>query len=370
MLSNIVAGDIKKILSADLPWQLLFGKTILVTGAGGFLPSYVVQTFAALNRLKIGPPCHIVAMVRNPERALVRLGNLNGRDDFELLPHDVVHPLAYDGPLHIIIHAASPASPKFYLKDPVGTLATNSAGTSNLLRLAYEKCCEAFLFFSSGEVCGEPPFVPFTEDDYGYLNPATIQACYAEGKRFGESMCVAWCRQYGVSTRVVRPFHAYGPTIDLNDGRVFSDFVSDILAARNLRLKSDGSAARAFCYVSDTISGVFTVLLRGADGTSYNIGNDTAYKTICDLADILVTQAFPERGLQLAFDTDQHSSNIERLPLSRSTPDISRIRKIGWEPTTGIIEGFRRTVASFEEERAGTPLRSVVSSFGTAFVSP
>jgi nucleoside-diphosphate-sugar epimerase len=292
-------------------------------------------------------------MVRDRQRAAVRLGHLIDRNDFEIIYNDVTEQININVVIDFIIHAASQASPQAYLMDPVGTLNANVMGTASMLRLAHLKRCEAFLFFSSGAVCGEPPCIPFAETDYGYLDPATVQACYAEGKRVGETMCAAWSHQFAVPTRMVRPFHVYGPGIDLSDGRVFSDFAADILAGRNLILKSDGSSTRAFCYIKDATEGFFTVLLKGKDGTPYNIGNDAAYASIRELAKILVQDAFPEKNLKLIDAAPHDVEAYKRMPLSRSRPNLAKVSALGWEPKTGIVEGFQRTIASFAP-KAGT----------------
>jgi nucleoside-diphosphate-sugar epimerase len=346
---NCLLENFSQTISAPLPWEHLFGKNILVTGAGGFLASHFVATLAHLNDQKNGPPCRIIGVVRDAKRAMRRLQHLTHREDFDLHVHDIVLPIFLDKKIDIIIHAASQASPIYYQTDPVGTLSANVTGTFNLLNLARSHNTECFLFFSSGAVYGDAPISPTTEVDYGYLDPATVQACYGEGKRAGETACVAWSHQYGLQTRIVRPGHTYGPGIDLADGRVFSDFVSDILAGRNLVLKSDGLAYRAFCYVADATEGFFTVLLKGENAKPYNVANEFAEVSMRELAEILVTEAFPEKNLGFVIDPARQSATYARSPVLRGTPDTSRLRALGWQPKTGIVEGFRRTVASFSE---------------------
>ena len=160
-----------------------------------------------------------------------------------LLVQDVCEPVALDEPIHFIVHAASQASPKYYGTDPVGTLSANVLGTYHLLNLAATHRVEAFLFFSSGEVYGQvaPERIPIRETDYGYLDPTDVRSCYGESKRMGETMCVAWAHQFGVPAKIVRPFHTYGPGMRLDDGRVFADFVADIVHDRDIVLKSDGA---------------------------------------------------------------------------------------------------------------------------------
>ena len=347
-MSSIRSQDLESILAADLPWRRLAGETVMITGAGGFLPSWFVYTLMRLNDLDRQPPCRVVAVVRDRDRALERLAPFMERGDFQLMTADLRQPVQPPFPIGYIIHAASPASPRQYMADPVGTLSVNTEGTSHLLRLARANPSACLMFVSSGEVYGQTPDGPINEDGYGYLDPTDLRSCYGEAKRAGEALCVAWSRQYGVDTRIVRPMHTYGPGISLSDGRVFADFVADILAGRDIELKSDGRARRPFCYVADAMLGYFTVLFKGETAKPYSVGNDQAVLSIRDLAELLVSRAFPERGLKVKF-SDPGGGAEKASPIQGSTPDISRLRALGWAPRTDPVAGFQRTVRSFEE---------------------
>ena len=225
----IIDSDIARILERELPWQDLNGSTVILSGASGFLAAYMLETLAALNAR--GASMRLIGLVRNLDKAQQRLGHLCA-DGVELLRQDIANPLRSDLPrADFIIHAASQASPKYYGTDPVGTIEANTTGTQQLLRHAQASGSQAFLFFSSGEIYGRPadPGQALSETDCGYLDPATLRACYAESKRLGETLCVSWHHQHGVPARIVRPFHSYGPGMDLNDGRVFADFVADVV---------------------------------------------------------------------------------------------------------------------------------------------
>lgn len=346
-MNAIILEDLDRILAAPLPWESLAGKTALVTGAGGFLPSWIVFALARLNDQGRGPPCRIIGLARSRDRASVRLGPLLGRPDLRLAQHDLSQPLPDDflegQRPDIIIHAASAAAPKAFLADPVGVMKANIFGAGALLDLARSRGCDRFLFLSSGEVHGETGDRRLDETVFGGVDPATLRACYGEAKRATETLLVAYARQYGVETRIARPLHTYGPMIDLEDGRVFSDFIADILTGRDLVLKSDGAARRPFCYAADAVLGFFTVLLQGERATPYIVGNDEAFVSIADLARILTREAFPDLGLHYRLGPASDLSS----PITGSPPDTSRLRALGWSPRTDIVEGFRRTVASF-----------------------
>jgi nucleoside-diphosphate-sugar epimerase len=348
---SVVREDLDRILNAPLAWERLAGRTVLVTGAGGFLAAWIAFVLARHNDLRPDQACRVVAMVRSRQRASARLGPLMGRRDFLLVEQDVADappPDFLDGaPADFIIHAASAAAPKTFLADPTGVIRANVLGTSHLLDLARARGCEGLLFLSSGEVHGETGAATLSETVFGYMDPATVRACYGESKRAAEALLVAHSAQFGTETRIVRPLHTYGPMIDLEDGRVFSDFVGDILARRDIVLKSDGSARRPFLYVADAMTGFFKVLFEGARATPYIVGADNTFVSIAELARILTQEAFPELGLGARFGPPSDLSS----PITGSPPDISRLRGLGWAPTTGLVEGFRRTVASFSADR-------------------
>ena len=348
MRHTVVEADLQAILAAESDWAPLAGATMVVSGAAGFLPAYMVETVLALNDRRCQKPTQVIGLVRNLKRARERLRAYEGRTDLALIEHDISRPLPDLKAADYIVHAASQASPKFYRPDPVGTIAANTAGTEHLLRLAQTRQAKRFLYFSSGEVYGPAPSrVPTAESDYGPLDCLNVRSCYAESKRLGETLCVAWHAQFGVEATIVRPFHTYGPGMRLDDGRVFADFVNDIVQRRPLVLKSDGRATRAFCYLADATSGFFRVLLRGRSGQAYNIGNDQAECSIAELADLLV-RLFPERDLSVARQCRKADDPYLPSALERSCPDITLARQLGWQPKTSLTDGFHRTVRSFE----------------------
>ncbi len=346
LINKIVEEDLEVIAAHRLEWDRFRGKTILITGANGFLPAYMVEAILFLNeREDLG--CRVIGLVRSPEKAKRRFAAYTGRPDLTLVHASVSEDFTIPERCHYVVHAASQASPKYYGLDPVGTMEANIIGAYSLLKKARDWGSEGFLYFSSGEVYGEvaEDKIPTREQDYGYIDIANPRASYAESKRASETMLVSFVHQFGVPGVIVRPFHTYGPGMDLQDGRVFADFVSDILIGKNIALKSDGSAVRAFCYLADAVAGYFTVLLRGEKATAYNVGNPDAVTSIADLAETLVA-LFPSQGLKVERTTRVNREYLAS-PVSVNIPNIDRVRALGWQPSYGIRDGFKRTVESF-----------------------
>jgi UDP-glucuronate decarboxylase len=342
-----IRDDIERVHSSSIPWGLLDGKTVLVLGATGMLPAAMVD---ALMAARAGPgkiDVRIVALVRSSERARLRFNHWLRDDGFSLLIQDVTQPVRSGLKPQFIVHAASPASPKFYRPDPVGTMLPNVVGTLNLLNLAREARAERVLFFSSAEVYGRfnnPPQA-IDEETFGSLDPNETRSCYAESKRMGEALCSAYALQYGVPATIVRPFHTYGPGMKLNDGRVFADFIRDVVTGREIVVKGDGKDQRSFCYLSDATEAFLQVLLRGQPGQAYNIGNPSGSISTGDLASLL-SGLFGKPPPQ----TSKTNLNVgDKAPemAAATRPDISKIAGLGWSPTTGPADGFRRTIEYF-----------------------
>jgi nucleoside-diphosphate-sugar epimerase len=346
-VNKIIEEDIAYIAAQDLDWERFRNKTIFISGATGFLPSYLIYTLLYLND-KFDLDLKVVGLARNESKAVKQFQSESKRKDFTLLIQDVCEPVSFNHKLDFIIHAASQASPKYYGTDPVGTLNANVLGTHNLLQLAQKNSTESFLFFSTSEVYGtvSEDQIPTKETDYGYIDPLNVRSCYAESKRLGETMCVSWMKQFNVPVKIVRPFHTYGPGMDLNDGRVYADFVSDIVNNRNIEMTSDGKAMRAFCYIADATVAFFLILLNGKPGEAYNAGNPNEESSIIDLAHRLVG-IFPERNLKV-IEHKQTKDGYLHSNVSRICPDISKINALGWKPVTNIETGFRKTIMSYE----------------------
>ncbi len=322
----------------------LCGKTLLLTGANGFLASYLVDTVAWMNQHVFSSPCRLIAMVRSPITPSERLGHLLGRGDVQFIQQDVCAPVHLDGPINFVVHAASKASPKDYLAHPLETMDANVIGTRLLLDLVKAQRTGRVLFLSSGEIYGNvsAQFIPIQEDCPWSMPPTDPRACYAESKRYGEALCLAYWREYQVPVNIARTFHVYGPGLRLDDGRVMADFFRHRLENTPLRVLSDGSGVRAFCYVSDAVTGFLKLLLSDCHGEVVNIGNDQEPLSVRELALLIATLEDPQ--LPVKFQSVALPEHLRGSP-SQVCPDISKARRLlHFEPRVGLREGLCKTL--------------------------
>jgi UDP-glucuronate decarboxylase len=346
--NKIIQEDIDSIIKSKIDWIKFNNKTVLITGANGFLPAYMVEVLLYLNEFFDRFNVKVLALVRNKQKANVRFLHHLSNKNLEFIEQDVADNISISQDIHFIIHAASQASPKYFGIDPIGTIKANVYGTDNLLKIAVEKKVESFLYFSSGEVYGEVgiDIGPVSEIDYGYLNPTLVRSCYAESKRMGENICISYYHQFKVPVKIVRPFHTYGPKMTLDDGRVYADFVSDILNKRNIVMKSDGKAVRTFCYLTDATEGFFKILLKGSSGEAYNIANPNEEYSIINLAKKL-SNLYKDYGVGLVEVETKNSNNYLKSTISKNSVNISKANALDWNPIIDIETGFTRTVESY-----------------------
>lgn len=344
-MNKILKQDMESI-DKEVDFTKLKNKTILITGASGFIASYLVEYFFYLNDVYSELNLQVIALVRNLKKARNKFINHLEKPNFILIQHDVNNKIIVKNKVDFVLHAASLASPIHYKTNPVGTLLPNIIGTQNMLDLALEKRPISFLFFSSGEIYGNISSYSINENDYGIIDPLNSRACYALGKKAGEILCKSYNIQHNLKTKIVRLFHIYGPGMNLNDGRVYSDFIKNLLSKKNIEIKSDGKAVRSFCYLKDATVAILKVLLNGNSCEAYNIGNPKESYSIKELAKKI--SSIPVDYSPKIILTKQKNSNYFKSEYQLHSPCISKIKKLEWEPTTNVIDGFKRTINSFK----------------------
>ena len=306
-------------------------KTVLITGAAGFLGSHLCDKFLKEGHRVIGMDNLITGDLKNIE-------HLYNEQYFEFINHDVSKFVHIPGELDYIMHFASPASPIDYLKIPIQTLKVGSYGTHNLLGLAKAKNAR-ILIASTSEVYGDPKVHPQVESYYGHVNPIGPRGVYDEAKRYMEAATMAYHTYHNVDTRIVRIFNTYGPRMRLNDGRVLPAFIGQALRGEDLTVFGDGSQTRSFCYVDDLIDGIYK-LLHAKTHNPVNIGNPS---------EITISQ-FAEEIIRLTGTSQKviYKDLPKDDPMQRQ-PDITRAKDIlGWSPKVDRAEGLRITYDYFK----------------------
>lgn len=346
MMNRIISEDVINIIEDKLPFNKFYGKTVLISGANGYVPSYFVHTFIALNKYN-DAGIRILALCRNQERAENRFAEYIERDDFEIIVQDVCEPICMHEDINIFIHAASPAGIKKRHEDPVNTFLSNVKGAENMLELARKNPCEYFLFLSSVDVYGRMNNNDrLKESDSGYLDPLNIRNAYSCGKRAAESLCKAYQVKYNIPAYIVRPFQIMGPGPELNDGRLHVDFISQILERKQIILKSDGTAVRSFMYISDAIKAMFYVMLKGNPGEAYNIVSESGEASVKELAD-LMAENVDDQDITVEFDYEQRETIEVTGALSIVTGDSTKIRSLGWTCNLSLAEGSARMMGFY-----------------------
>jgi len=306
-------------------------KTVLITGAAGFLGSHLCDKFIDKGYKVIGIDNLITGDLKN-------ISHLFPHENFEFYNHDVSKFVHVSGKLDYILHFASPASPIDYLKIPIQTLKVGSLGTHNLLGLAKVKNAR-ILVASTSEVYGDPTVHPQTEEYWGNVNPVGPRGVYDEAKRFQEAMTMAYHTYHGLETRIVRIFNTYGPRMRLNDGRVLPAFIGQALRGEDLTVFGKGNQTRSFCYVDDLVEGIYRLLM--SDYTMpMNIGNPDEI-TISEFAEeIIKLTGTTQKVIYKPLPTDD--------PMQRQ-PNIDKARKIiDWEPKVSRAEGLKITYDYFK----------------------
>ncbi len=308
--------------------------TSLVTGGAGFLGSHLCEAL-------LGKGHRVVCLDNLETGSLANIAHLRG-DEFSFVHHDVSEPISIEEPLDFVYHLAALASPIDYMRLPLHSLKTGSYGTHHALGVAKWKRAR-FLLASTSEVYGDPELHPQQETYWGNVNPIGPRGVYDEAKRYAEALAMAYHRQQGVDTAIVRIFNTYGPRMRPNDGRAIPNFLSQALAEKPLTVYGDGSQTRSFCYVDDLIRGLI-LLAESGEHLPVNIGNPGEY-TILQLAEAVL--AATGSTSQIVF---------EALPVDDPQvrqPDITRAQQLlGWGPEIALDEGLRRTLASLGRDPA------------------
>ncbi len=308
-------------------------KTALITGGAGFIGSHLCELFLAKG-------CRVICLDNLITGKLSNISHLSKDKNFRFIKHNVSEYIDIKGPVHYVLHFASPASPIDYLKYPIQTLKVGSLGTHNALGLAKIKKAR-FLLASTSEVYGDPLVNPQPESYWGNVNPIGPRGVYDEAKRFAEAITMAYNRAHRIDTKIVRIFNTYGERMREEDGRAIPNFINQVLKGKPITVYGDGSQTRSFCYVSDLIDGIYRLLLSG-ENYPVNIGNPNEIKLL-ELARTIIKLTGCKSRIV-----------FKPLPIDdpkKRRPDITRAGKLlRWKPKVKLADGLSRTINYFKGE--------------------
>ena len=335
---RIVAGSIPEI-------DKLYNKKILITGATGMLCSPVVDIISLLNREK-NAGIELTIAGRSEQRCSDRFKGALDEGDYKFVKYDANSVAKLDVKADYIIHGASNADNRRFLKEPVETLLSNIIGLKALLDLAADNKGSRLLFDSSSEVYGNRERFSYAadgeiaEDEYGYVDILSSRSCYPSGKRAAESLCASYIDEYDVDAVIVRPGYIYGPTISKTDSRASAAFTLDAASGRNIVMKSKGEQLRSYCYMLDCASALLSVLEKGEGGEAYNISHTDSIVSIKDVAECLAEKSGVKVVLEIPSEEEKKSFN----PMKNSVLDATKLESLGWKAYFGLEEGIERTL--------------------------
>lgn len=336
--------EMRKIIDLPIPWEKMWGKTIMLSGATGMVGKCMIDVLMHYNDLVAsrGQEIRIIALSRNGKKAKERLGEYWNRGDFVYLPCDVNEQIPECGPVDYIIHAASNTHPLQYSEDSIGTITSNIIGTKNLLDYAVSHGAQQFCFVSSVEVYGENrgDVEKFDEKYLGYIDCNTLRAGYPESKRLGETLCNAYKQTHGLDFTIPRLSRCYGPTMLLSDTKAISQFIKKAAAGEDIVLKSEGTQTYSYTFVTDATSAILQIVLCGKLGEAYNIADGESDIALRDLAGYLAEAA----GVKVVFELPDEKEKRGYSTATKAMLDASKLEALGWKARVHMPEGLKCTV--------------------------
>lgn len=323
-------------------------KTILVTGATGLVGSTLIKTLLEYNR-HMNINLKIIALGRNEEKMLTTFENYLQDESLKIFICDINSKIEILDDINYIVHTAA-VTKSMILKDfPVETALTSILGTKNILELAKEKQVYSMVYLSSMEVYGtfgKSQIV--NEEMLGYIDLKNVRNGYPESKRICEFLCNAYFKEYGVKVKSARLAQTFGAGVPLDDTRIFSTIARSVIQSKDIVLHTKGLSEANYCYISDTINGILTILIKGINGEVYNISNESCHTTICNMAE-MVCEKIAEGKIKVVFDIPEDVSSNGYAPDTKMKLSSEKLRKLGWKPQYNLEDSYKRLILSYKE---------------------
>lgn len=331
MNNSIFEEDIKNIIN-DFDMSVFDGKTILVTGATGLIGKLCVKSL-----LNSGYNTQVIALVRDEEKAK----NIFGESKrLTYLVQDINQRINTTRRVDYIIHAASTTSSKDFVEKPVETIYTAINGSRNILEFAKNKRLEGMVYLSSLEIYGVNEKENIKEEDYGYIDILNPRSSYSESKKMVETMCISYGTEYGVPVKIARLAQTFGAGVSISDNRVFAQFAKAIINKENIILHTKGETKRNYCYTTDAVRGIFTILTKGENNNAYNVANKNSYYSISEMAHLLENEY-----TKVEYKIDEVNRGYN--PTVKIALNTEKLNALGWEAKVNLKEMFDRLIMNF-----------------------
>lgn len=331
MNNSIFEEDIKNIINY-FDMSVFNGKTILVTGATGLIGKLCVKSL-----LNSGYNTQVIALVRDEEKAK----NIFGESKrLTYLVQDINQRINTTRRVDYIIHAASTTSSKDFVEKPVETIYTAINGSRNILEFAKNKRLEGMVYLSSLEIYGVNEKENIKEEDYGYIDILNPRSSYSESKKMVETMCISYGTEYGVPVKIARLAQTFGAGVSISDNRVFAQFAKAIINKENIILHTKGETKRNYCYTTDAVRGIFTILTKGENNNAYNVANENSYCSISEMAHLLENEY-----TKIEYKIDEVNRGYN--PTVKIALNTEKLNALGWEAKVDLKEMFDRLIMNF-----------------------
>lgn len=334
MNNSIFEEDIKNIINY-FDMSVFDGKTILVTGATGLIGKLCVKSL-----LNSGYNTQVIALVRDEEKAK----NIFGESKrLTYLVQDINQRINTTRRVDYIIHAASTTSSKDFVEKPVETIYTAINGSRNILEFAKNKRLEGMVYLSSLEIYGVNEKENIKERDYGYIDILNPRSSYSESKKMVETMCISYGTEYGVPVKIARLAQTFGAGVSISDNRVFAQFAKAIINKENIILHTKGETKRNYCYTTDAVRGIFTILTKGENNNAYNVANGNSYCSISEMAHLLENEY-----TKVEYKIDEVNRGYN--PTVKIALNTEKLNALGWEAKVDLKEMFDRLIMDLEKQ--------------------